>query len=187
MLLTRHDWLETSLKVLAAEGLQAVTVDRLATLLEVTRGSFYHHFRDKDDLFAEMLSYWASKWTVGLLADITSLDLDAKQSLRSLMQWSRHRQAMAFDTAIRAWAMHDPISREVAAEVDEIRLEFVQKQFRALGFKGVEMENRSRLFLYYMSFETAFFYPIDQGREKAVENCRLELLTSTQNGNAATT
>ncbi len=102
--LSRNSWLEVALELLQDEGINAVTVDALALQLGITRGSFYHHFKNRNDLSKEMLEYWKEKWTVEIRDDIASLGLDGLQSLTALMNLIRHRKSADYDSAVRAWA-----------------------------------------------------------------------------------
>ena len=43
--LTREDWVLAALQVLLKEGIEAVQITALAQALNVTRGSFYWHFK----------------------------------------------------------------------------------------------------------------------------------------------
>jgi len=45
-LLTRRRWLEEGLALLEEAGAEALTIESLTSRLEVTKGSFYHHFTD---------------------------------------------------------------------------------------------------------------------------------------------
>lgn len=54
-------WLATARDVLVEEGIAAVKVDRLAGRLGVTRGGFYHHFRDRADLLERLLAHWEAE------------------------------------------------------------------------------------------------------------------------------
>lgn len=54
--LTRDDWIEAGLKTLDLEGYTAISGERLARRLNVTRGSFYHHFRSREDFMRALLS-----------------------------------------------------------------------------------------------------------------------------------
>ena len=45
--LAKSDWIEHGLRTLANEGANALKVGPMAAKLEVSRGSFYWHFRDK--------------------------------------------------------------------------------------------------------------------------------------------
>ena len=176
--LTRLCWQEAALELLHNEGINAVTVDALAIQLGITRGSFYHHFEDRNDLSKEMLDYWKQKWTTEIRDDVDALGLDGLQSLIALANLIGHRKAAGFDTAVRAWAIHDDTARAVVKAADKIRLDFIRQQFARIGFKGLDLENRSRLFLYYSMAEPAFFNPPDKKVMQELDQIRLNFLTS---------
>ena len=176
--LSRSHWLEVALELLQDEGINAVTVDALATKLSITRGSFYHHFKDREDLSKEMLAYWKQKWTVEIRDDVAALGIDGVQSLAALGNLIKHRKAAGYDTAIRAWAIHDDSAQEVVKEADRIRLDFIRSQFEKIGFNGLDLENRSRLFLYYAMSESAFFDPPDEKTARKLDQVRLNFLTT---------
>ena len=176
--LSRSHWLEVALELLQDEGINAVTVDALATKLSITRGSFYHHFKDREDLSKEMLDYWKQKWTIEIRDDVAALGIDGVQSLVALGNLIRHRKAAGYDIAIRAWAIHDDFAQEVVKEADRIRLDFIRKQFEKIGFKGLDLENRSRLFLYYAMSEPAFFDPPDQKTAQNLDQVWLNFLVT---------
>jgi len=179
--LSRSSWLEVALDLLFNEGINAVTVDALASRLDITRGSFYHHFKDREDLSKEMLEYWKQKWTVELRDDIAALGLDGLQSLIALGNLIKHRRAaVSYDVAVRAWAVHDEMAKEVVKETDKIRLDFIRDQFEKLGFLGLDLENRSRLFLYYAMSEPAFFNPPDEETAMQLSQIRLSFLTAVK-------
>lgn len=178
--LTRADWLDAAMEVLVRDGINSVTVDALAGTLGVTRGSFYHHFKNREDLSQDMLDYWSQKWTVDIREDVAALQMDGYQSLRALGHLIHHRGGSLYDVAVRAWAHHDPIAMETVQEVDTIRLEFITSQFRKIGFSGIDLENRSRLFLYYSMSEPAFTLPQDEKRTALLAGARLDLLTAKE-------
>jgi AcrR family transcriptional regulator len=175
---TRDDWLKIALEVLAEDGIHGISVDTLAVHLGVTRGSFYHHFKDRDELSHEMLSFWANKWTTEIRDDVAALNMDGFNSLRALGQLIRHRQAAAYDVAVRSWALHDSMAQKFVAEVDTIRLDFIRSLFQKIGFEGLDLENRSRLYLYYVMTEPAFFAPPDDEDAIHLADIRLEFLTA---------
>ena len=49
--LSREGWLARALEVLGKKGAGQLAVESLARQLGVTKGSFYWHFRDRDDFF----------------------------------------------------------------------------------------------------------------------------------------
>jgi len=158
--LTRDDWIKAAFDKLTTSGIGEVSIDRLADGLGVTRGSFYHHFADRNELMQAVLVYWADRWTRLVRRSIEDLGLDPATNLLALMRAIRKNSAADFDAPIRAWALHDPMARKVVQEVDEERLSFILAQFEALGFTGVDAENRARLYLgFEMSAPSMFAGP----------------------------
>ena len=176
--LSRRNWLDAALELLYNDGIDSVTVEALARQLGITRGSFYHHFKDRKDLSNVMLEYWKRKWTVEIRDTIAALGLDGLQSLIALGNLIKHRQAAGYDVAVRAWAVHDEHAKEVVTQTDKIRLDFIRNQFEKIGFEGLELENRSRLFLYYAMTEPAFFDPPDEETALLLDQIRFDFLTT---------
>ena len=155
--LDRQDWLDAALSALVEGGIAAVTMERMAAGLGVTRGSFYHPFRDRAELLHELLDYWVSDWTVAIVDDVTALYLDPRSTLLALMRVIAHRKAAEHDVAFRAWALHDDRARKVLTRVDGMRVEYMTSVFLAMGFEGLEAENRALLALYYETAQPAMF------------------------------
>lgn len=176
--LSRRNWLNTALELLHNDGINSVTVEALAKQLGITRGSFYHHFKDRKDLSNEMLEYWKRKWTVEIRDTVATLGLDGMQSLVALGNLIKHREAAGYDVAVRAWAVHDEHAKEVVRGADKVRLDFIRSQFKRIGFEGLDLENRSRLFLYYAMTEPAFFDPPDEETALLLNQVRFDFLTT---------
>jgi AcrR family transcriptional regulator len=161
--LDRQNWLDAALSALVEGGIAAVTMERMAIGLGVTRGSFYHHFRNRADLLDELLDYWVRDWTVAIVDDVTALYLDPRSTLLALMRVIAHRKAAEHDMAFRAWALHDERTRKVLTRVDGMRVEYMTSLFLAMGFEGLEAENRALLALYYETAQpTMFNSPTDE-------------------------
>jgi AcrR family transcriptional regulator len=156
--LGRQDWINAAIEELAAAGIGSVSIENLASRLEITRGSFYHHFSDRQELLQAMLGHWAEEWTYSVRDQVAALGLDPGNTLLVLLRTIRSNRAAELDAPIRAWALHDDMAREVLAKVDEARMGIIHEQFLALGFAGLEAENRARLFLYYEIASPSFFF-----------------------------
>ena len=180
--LGREDWLLAAFEALVNSGVSAVTVDGLAGHLGVTRGSFYHHFADRQELLDALLEYWAESLTTRIRDQVLNLKLDPATTLLVLLRTVRNERAAEFDAPFRAWALHDERAASVLHEVDEIRLGTVRDLFKALGFEGVELENRARLFLYYEIAAPAMFHEDDETTREARIIERHRFLTTPSHG-----
>lgn len=179
--LTRVDWLNASTHALIELGIGSVSIMQLANSLGVTRGSFYHHFTDREDLFRAMLYQWEETLTISVREEVRGLELPPAELLRALILSIREHKAAKYDSAFRAWALHDPLARTTLERVDAFRLAYITSLFEAAGFKGIDAENRSRLLLYYEMADPAFFVEMNPEKLAQLDGERLRLLLQQTN------
>ena len=58
---SRTRLLDAALDLVRAKGYAATTVDEICHRAGVTKGSFFHHFRSKDDLALAAIAHWEAK------------------------------------------------------------------------------------------------------------------------------
>lgn len=154
--LTPERWVEAATEVLVDQGIDHVRVDVLARSLKVTRGSFYWHFREREDLLRAVLQAWRARATEQLTQRLERAHDDPREQLRDLIslpfRGRSARRAARIELAIRAWARRDAMARSFVDEADAARMGYIAQVFSALGF-GV-MEARARAFMLY-SYELA--------------------------------
>ncbi len=66
--ISRTRLLNATLKVVRAKGYNATRVEDVCAAAELTKGSFFHHFRSKDELALAAIAYWDAT-TGGFFAD----------------------------------------------------------------------------------------------------------------------
>jgi AcrR family transcriptional regulator len=123
---SKADWLEAGLDVLATGGVDALTIDRLAQGLGVTKGSFYHHFKTQADYRDALLAFWES-WGMEYVLPARLTASEALTSLDQIVDSSpvgTHGKDPGM--AIRFWATRDPTVRAFVERVDARRLEYVE-------------------------------------------------------------
>jgi len=149
--LTPDTWIEAATEVLVDQGIDHVRVDLLAQRLGVTRGSFYWHFKDREDLLRRVLQAWRETATENLTARLESAHEDPLAQLRDVLSLPFRGRAAAraarIELAIRAWARRDQMARFAVDEADASRIGYIAQVFSALGFPV--MEARSRAFILY--------------------------------------
>ncbi len=146
--LDRGNWIESAIDVLAREGLGGLRIEVLAKRCGVTKGSFYWHFKDRQDLLTAMLEYWKE----GRIRDIEKTTSVTPGREREQLHFaidvygaSRNRKGMAIELAVRDWARHDPQAATFVEAVDLYRLECTRKLFVAAGMTDAEAKSRSLL------------------------------------------
>lgn len=149
--LTPESWIAAATEVLIDQGIDHVRVDVLAGQLGVTRGSFYWHFRDREDLLRRVLGAWREQATEALTARLERAHTDPREQLRDVISLPFRGRAAAraarIELAIRAWARRDAMARHAVDEADASRIGYIAQVFSSLGFPIVEA--RSRAFVLY--------------------------------------
>ena len=83
--LTPETWVDAATEVLVDQGIDHVRVDVLAGQLGVTRGSFYWHFRDREDLLRRVLQAWSERSTEQLTRRLSTASTDPQALLRDVV------------------------------------------------------------------------------------------------------
>ena len=173
----RERWLETALNVLATEGGARLRIDSMVRSLGVTKGSFYHHFKNREEFVRELIDYWSSEYTQSVINDVNDNDSSPSDRLLELTLRIEAEGLDKFDIAFRSWAAQDPLVAEALKEVDLRRYEFVHRVFEDIGFEGADLDMRVRLFLVFVSARRTVYTP--QGSYDSAQETQLrhELLT----------
>ncbi len=115
-------------QLLGQTGPQGLTIEALCQQLNVTKGSFYHHFAGYEDFEASLLNFYEQEGTLQIIDQLA--DIPTPQGkLRGLIDIivATSTQFIAYpEIAIRAWALQDEKVREVQKRVDQRRLSYVQ-------------------------------------------------------------
>jgi len=155
--LSREKWLSRAMEVLSREGKAKLRIDTLTQSLGVTKGSFYWHFRDRADFVKCLAEYWAKSSTDQVVDMLSQFKGDASDRLLRLMEYLIRKDFARYDIAMRAWAAQEPEVARLVKKVDEQRFTFVCTLFAELGFKGQELEMRTRTFVVFHSLELGSF------------------------------
>jgi len=144
--LGRDAWVDAAFERLGAGGVEAVRVEPLAKDLGVTKGSFYWHFRDRDDLLDAVLEAWEARETDHYIA---AAEAESGQPGERLRRFFRtvlaDHAARAPELAVRDWARHDKRTAEAVLKVDARRSAYLQERFVEAGQPQGEARARAAL------------------------------------------
>ncbi|MBI1199781.1 MAG: TetR family transcriptional regulator [Phenylobacterium sp.] len=144
--LTASDWIDHGLRTLAAHGPGALRVGPMATGLNVSRGSFYWHFRDIADFRARLLEAWEARATEAVIRDVEARasEPDRLRDLLARAFTARPR----LDAAVRAWAAEDAAVATAVTAVDARRIAYIARLLRETGVEACRAQARAT-FLYW--------------------------------------
>jgi AcrR family transcriptional regulator len=169
--LTRQDWIEQGMAVLANSGVEAVRVEPLAKRMGVTKGSFYWHFKNREDLLEAILQNWIASQTNSIIEHVDKIDGDATTKLSYLFELAIDDDGQA-ENAIRAWSANDAKIADALAQVDRRRLDYTRDLFIDVGFDPFEAMVRARMIYYSLVGEATL--GINRDRSDRLAEIRLQ-------------
>lgn len=156
--LQRFDWLLVALKLFVAEGIDALRITRLAEELEVTRGSFYWHFSNREDLIAALVDYWRDKNTsaiVNAVKETQSLSDGIFKLFETCLDSDLFDPQL--DLAIREWARRSNDIRNEVDDADNERVQGITNFFERYDYPMPQAFIRARV----IYFAQIGFYALD--------------------------
>lgn len=152
--LDKRAWTDAALHTLAESGIEGVRIEILARALGVTKGSFYWHFSDRNELLDAVLQEWRRRATLSIIDRLESSHEPPDQRLRRLLriQFESRRADFGSDVelSIRLWGRRDARALSVLREVDELRLRYIRGLMEELGVDKAEAAARAILAYSYM-------------------------------------
>ena len=148
----RDEWLRCAADIIASEGGAHISIDNLCAKLGVTKGSFYAHFADRKDFVGQFVQRWSQLSTQSVINEINKLrDEPAEARLLALMKYLRGLKTKRVEVALRAWATNDSVIAKGIRKTDEKRYDYIRQIFHQMGFRGADLEVRTRIFVLYNS------------------------------------
>lgn len=148
--LSPEDWIKAGFVALTESGPAGIKIDRLAKVLNISRGSFYWHFKSAKALKQAMLAYWVQVGTEDVILLAEGKGQSALEKLMVLGQRisgprdSDYGGVLA-ETAIRDWGRYDADVGQAVEAVTRKRLNYLGALFEDLGFSNTESETRANL------------------------------------------
>ncbi len=174
---TKQDWLDTALTLLRSNGIEGVRVERMSAKLGVAKSGFYYHFKDLNGLHAALLKHWVELDRGPVTTAAIEGDGKPEVRLMAIAESVDNSNLSRFDAAIRQWAKHDTKVRRVWRKEMNGRLSLIRCIFEDAGFRGSDLEMRTRLFVAYSVSEREIFNELTAEERKELRKARIELLT----------
>ena len=131
--LNRHRWLTAGLQALAEAGPEALRIMPIAERLQVTKGSFYWHFKNLEDYQAAVLEEWERHYTGEAIASLDHDRIEPREKLRTWVIGATYAD-LRLERAVRSWALNSAIVNTVRRRVDGERIEFLVKLLCGVGW-----------------------------------------------------
>ncbi|WP_218048636.1 TetR/AcrR family transcriptional regulator [Curvivirga aplysinae] len=147
---TKQEWLKAAQLMLINDGVERVKIDRLAKVLDVTRGGFYWFFKSRQDLLDQLVDDWADKDSDPL---ISSLE-ESTPAMDRLITFAKiiideDEYNPALDMAIREWARTNENIQKKVTLIDQLRMTALGNIFKELGEDIDSALIRARIYYFH--------------------------------------
>ena len=176
--LTREQWLARSLEILSDGGPGELRIDNITHKMNVSKGSFYWHFKNRADYIESLAKYWDHWSNDAVIKRVSAIKSDPVSKMKALIETVIGGNLGAYDAAVQMLVHKEPQIAPIVTKGFMKRLGFLSTLFKQLGFKGEELESRTRLFVGYFILDAVL---IDQEtKKKRLEKAlnMLEFLTT---------
>ena len=142
--LQRKDWIAAALARFSGHGSEAVCGEPLARELKVSKGSFYWHFRDRDELVEQILAAWEA----GEVAWMDDAEADSAASRWArLVERTSDPRRIRTEVAVREWARRDEGVAVRVAMIERKKAGLIADVLREVGFAPAAAESWSQIVL----------------------------------------
>lgn len=147
---TKKDWFEVAYKALTKSGVDAISAEKLAQQLGVSRGSFYHHFGSKEGFHRDLLEDWLQRNTYQIKTINEGKSDEERLKRLTEFAWALPHE---IEVAIRAWALYDELAKEYQIKNDRLRLKYTCQLFEAVVGKDKAYELAQVLYYSFIGLQ----------------------------------
>jgi len=168
-IITKEQLLKMGLKILDSSGYSSLKISQICSNLSLTKGSFYHWFKSKEEFNLSLLVYWKELFTNQLIENANTghnsqekLIKIIKLCIESAMDDSR------LEIEINMWGHQDRVVGEFVKSVYKERFHYLLKLLEDI-YQSKEQAKRHALILYSLISGVDLFY-------KKLSKSELELI-----------
>jgi AcrR family transcriptional regulator len=174
--LAASDWVAVAVEALVEGGVAAVAVEPLALRLGATKGSFYHHFENRDALISAALDAWEQSQTEEVIQRLQLIP-DPRERLRAVMTAAFMDRIGGVRDAALLGSATDPLIKPVVARVTARRVRYFTETYAQMGMPKAQARRRA-LLLYtaYLGFFEYLRVGLDDLTDAELGSYALELL-----------
>jgi len=135
--LGRDNWLDAAFVAAVEHGFDGVRILTLAETLQVTRGSFYWHFKDHAALIDALIDRWQAREIQAHQVLEQATTGEAVKDLENMLELALAHGGddldnMRFELALRALGRRDAKVAAMMRSTDHLRIALFQRKFRSL-------------------------------------------------------
>lgn len=152
LVLTKADWIDAGWVLMANQGVAAVKIEVLARQLQVSKGSFYWHFKNRQELLEGILQRWEHE-TLWLIEESSKEPTPKKQLIKMFALAEELCELPDPEAAIFIWANKEPEIQKRVRIVETERVNYLNRLLQEYGFDEAEARHKAEIgYFAFMGF-----------------------------------
>lgn len=179
--MTKKDWLQNSLNLISKTSITNLKIEVLCKKFKLTKGSFYHHFKNQKAFLNELLEFWYITYTKEIIKEISKYNDEPLKQIE-LLNKIIYSKDLNIEIEFRAWGLRNNDIMIYIEKIDKKRISVIENiQSKLFPNNTKEYNQNIALYVYSQFIGSLFIQPkITKDKQKELDNIFLELL---QKGN----
>ena len=146
-----EDWIKKGIELFAQGGVDALNVEKMAKILNCTKGSFYHHFKSREDYISRIIEYY-TKTRKNMLESMGSFYNSPIEKLsRVLVGVFKNPRGLDFEFQLRNFAETNEKAKISLNNLERERLTYVSVLLEDCGVENPP-QRAEMIYNYYLGW-----------------------------------
>ncbi len=174
--MTKNEWLKQSLNLLSIHGIDILKIDSLCKKINLTKGSFYHHFKNYEIFINALLDYWYETYTVEILNEIEKYEDNVIQQIEVINEMM-YSKDLNIEVQLRVLGFQNKVVQNYIEKTDLHRLEAMKAIQKKLSPTSTQKDIDLMVSCIYSQFIGSLFIlpKIPNEKLKQMDNLFLDL------------
>lgn len=131
---TKEQWIKLGYELFSEAGIMGLNVEVMSKRLKCNRSSFYWHFKSKDDFVDNLVDFWTSLYTNGVIAEANK-EKDPHKKLFKLIAITLEEDSnLDFIFYLKKYGEKNKRIKTVVDQIDSKRIDFGIELLKELGY-----------------------------------------------------
>jgi AcrR family transcriptional regulator len=146
---SKEDWLKLGEELFGHGGKEALVVEQMSASLNVSKTSFYWHFKNKENFTKAVVEYWRKTRTYDFI-EIANRELEPIDKLKSLIKLCFSSTPTGdFSYYLRKLSKKDAKYRKIIQEIELERICYVESLFQQCAVEPDKCQLMADIFYNY--------------------------------------
>lgn len=171
-----EDWIKKGIELFSQGGIDALNVEKMAIILNCTKGSFYHHFKSREDYIDQILEYYYNS-RKNMLESMGKLYNNPVEKLsRVLIGVFKNPRGLDFEFQLRKFAETNEKAQIHLNNLERERITYVSVLLSDCGVENAKLR-AEMIYHYYLGWYQQNKFKILSDQALYEEESKLSLIS----------